>query len=173
MMLDMLSRERFIEVFHRIYADVSRSDLQRWADEAGERYWRRRLFPEALQQLYSHRGQGHRVVLISGGIEPVLGPLAEILQPDALVAAQPEIKDGRLTGQLENGVLSGRKKAEAAREVADALGVDMERSYAYADSHGDVELLESVGHPVAVNPDRKLRRLSRRRGWPIRVWRHD
>ena len=168
--LDTFSRERFCEVFYRSYAAVRLSDLEKWAAEAGRRFWDRRLFPDALRQLDDHRAQGHRIVLVSGGIEPVLRPLAQMLAPDALVAAQPELEDSRLTGRLVHGPLSGDKKAQAAREVGDALGVDMERSYAYADSYADRELLESVGHPVAINPDRRLRRLARRRGWPIRVW---
>ena len=169
--LDTISRERFCEMFYGSYAEVHVSDLESWAADAGVVYWDRRLFPEALRQLQDHRAQSHRIVLISGGIEPVLKPLAEILATDALVAAQPEMEDGRLTGRLVDGPLSGDKKARAAQEVADRLGVDMEQSYAYADSYADRELLECVGHPVAVNPDMRLRRLARSRGWQIRRWR--
>ncbi len=171
-LLDLISRERFIRVFHRKYASVRQSDLQAWAREAGELFWRPHLYPEALRQIDWHRGRGHRVVLISGGLEPVLEPLVKIVGPDMLVAARPETRDGRLTGRLIDGVLSGPRKAEAAHAVSEALGVDMAQSYAYADSHADLELLESVGNPVAVNPDRRLRGESRRRGWPIRAWGH-
>ena len=170
--LDTISRERFCEVFYRRYNGVCQSNLERWAAEAGERFWNPRLFPEALRQLHSHKSQGHRIIIVSGGIEPILKPLAEILAADALVAAQPEMVDAHLTGRLVNGALSGNKKAQAAQGVSDALGVDMEQSSAYADSFADRELLESVGHPVAVNPDRRLRKLAQRNGWPIRIWRH-
>jgi len=170
--LDSFSRERFCEVFYRSYAGVRLSDLETWAAEAGRRFWDRRLFPDALRQLNDHRANGHRIVLVSGGIEPVLRPLDQILAPDALVAAQPEMEDSRLTGRLVGGPLSGHKKAHAALEVAASLGVDMQQSYAYADSYADREILECVGHPVAVNPDRRLRRLARREGWQIRQWRH-
>ena len=170
--LDSFSRERFCEVFYRSYAGVRLSDLETWAAEAGRRFWDRRLFPDALRQLNDHRANGHRIVLVSGGIEPVLRPLDQILAPDALVAAQPEMEDSRLTGRLVGGPLSGQRKARAALEVAATLGVDMQQSYAYADSYADREILECVGHPVAVNPDRRLRKLARREGWQIRRWRH-
>jgi len=170
--LDSFSRERFCEVFYRSYAGVRLSDLETWAAEAGRRFWDRRLFPDALRQLNDHRANGHRIVLVSGGIEPVLRPLDQILAPDALVAAQPEMEDSRLTGRLVGGPLSGHRKARAALEVAATLGVDMQQSYAYADSYADREILECVGHPVAVNPDRRLRKLARREGWQIRRWRH-
>ena len=170
--LDTFSREQFCKVFYRSYADVGISDLEAWTAEAGRKFWEPRLYPDALRQIDDHRAQGHRIVLVSGGIEPVLKPLAEMLAPDALVAAQPEIEDSRLTGRLVDGPLSGEKKARAAQEVAATLGVDMRRSYAYADSYADREILECVGHPVAVNPDRRLRKMARRRGWPTRSWRH-
>ena len=168
--LDAISRVWFCNVFYRSYAEVDLSALKEWAAEAGEDFWNKSLFPEALQQLREHRANGDRIVLISGGIQPSLAPLAEMLAPDALVAAQPEMENGRLTGRLVDGPLSGDRKVRAAREISEALGVDMERSYAYADSYADHELLESVGHPVAINPDRRLRALARRRGWPVRIW---
>ena len=170
--LDTFSRERFCEVFYRSYSKVPVSDLEAWAAEAGRKFWDRRLFPDALRQIDHHRAQGHRIVLVSGGIEPVLKPLAEMLAPDALVAAQPEIVDSRLTGRLVDGPLSGEKKARAAQEVAATLGVDMRRSFAYADSYADREILECVGNPVAVNPDRRLRKMAQSRGWQTRSWRH-
>lgn len=170
--LDTFSRERFCRVFYRSYAAVRQSELESWAAEAGQRYWRPRLYPEALRQLEQHRADGHRIVLVSGGIEPVLKPLAQMLDADALLAAQPEMKDSRLTGRLVDGPLSGTRKAEAVHRIGDSLGVDLATSYAYADSYADLELLECVGHPVAVNPDRRLRKLAERRGWPIRVWSH-
>ncbi len=170
--LDALSRERFCEVFFHSYAEVHKSDLERWASGAAQRYWHPRLFPEALLQLERHRAQGHRIVLVSGGIEPVLKPLAEMLAVDALIAAQPEVEDARLTGRLVDGPLSGKRKAEAMHRAGDSLGIDLEQSYAYADSYADREFLECVGHPVAVNPDRRLRKEAKRRGWSIRNWRH-
>jgi phosphoserine phosphatase len=91
---------------------------------------------------------------------------------DALIAAQPEVEDTRLTGRLIDGPLSGKRKADAMHQAGDSLGIDLEQSYAYADSYADREFLECVGHPVAVNPDRRLRRVAQRRGWSIRNWRH-
>ena len=168
--MDTLSREWFCRVFYHCYADVLEEELERWGCDAGREYWAPRLFPKALRQIEDHRARGHRIVLVTGGIEPVLKPLARIIAPDALVAAQPETQDGRLTGRLVQGPLSGGRKAEAARDIAASMGVDMRRSYAYADSYADREILECVGHPVAVNPDRRLRRMARSRGWQVRRW---
>jgi HAD superfamily hydrolase (TIGR01490 family) len=172
MYLDRRSRDRFCEVFFRKYADVPQADLESWARREGERYWNRKLYPEALKRLEEHREQGHRIVLVSGSIEPVLRPLADALGADALVAAQPEVSGTHFTGRLVNGALSGERKAEAMRELSSSLGVDLQLSFAYGDSYADRQFLETVGNPVAVNPDRRLKKLAKSRGWPIRNWRH-
>src|SRR5207302_9393372 len=62
-------------------------------------------------------------------------------------------------------------KAVAIREVAEREGIDLAGSYAYSDSATDTPMLEAVGHPIAVNPDRELRREAERRGWQIRDFR--
>jgi phosphoserine phosphatase len=76
-----------------------------------------------------------------------------------------EVVDGAYTGKVLRAA-HGEGKARALRELADAEGLDLSASTAYSDSYSDVPFLEAVGHPVAVNPDRRLRRIARLRGWP-------
>jgi len=169
-LLDWRSRGLFNLAFYRNYAGVPREEVEAWAEEAVDSFWRPRLFPQALARLEWHRAQGHRIVLLSGGLEVTLAPLARRLGADALVAARLEEEGGRFTGRLGHPPLSGEEKAHAARRVAQAMGLNLGRCYAYADSYADRHLLGEVGHPVAVNPDHRLRRLARRRGWPICLW---
>ena len=77
--------------------------------------------------------------------------------------------------EIESGIYTGRSlrpcygslKADAVREIAAREGIDLAQSTAYSDSHTDVAFLEAVGHPTAVNPDRKLKKIAVERGWPI------
>jgi len=78
-----------------------------------------------------------------------------------------EIADGVYTGELAAPFCYGEGKAEAIIAVAEAEGYDLARSYAYTDSADDLPMLEVVGHPVAVNPDRALEAIAYHRGWPI------
>ncbi len=172
MVLDWLSRDLFCKVFYRKYADVSRSELEEWAERDTASYWHPRLYPQALEKLSEHREQGHRIVLVSGSLEPVLKPLADALGADALMATEPETNGTHFTGRIVHGPLSGERKAEAMRGLSESLGVDLESSFAYGDSYADREFLESVGNPVAINPDRRLKKLAKSRGWPIHIWRH-
>ena len=170
-LLDRMSRNLFCTVFYKKYADVNRAELDAWAQRDVERYWHGRLYSGALGKLEEHRQRGHRIGIVSGSLEPVLEPLADALGADILVATEPEVDGSRLTGRLVGGPLNGENKAVALRRLSDSLGVDLEHCYAYGDSYADKEFLESVGHPVAVNPDRRLKKLAKSRGWPIHNWR--
>jgi len=86
---------------------------------------------------------------------------------DGAIASRAVVDlDGRYTGEMDFYAY-GPFKAEAMRDLAVFEGIDLAESYAYSDSYTDVPMLESVGHPVAVNPDRVLARLARERGWEI------
>ena len=169
--LDTISRSAFNVTFFRNYARVDCEELEQWAEEALEGFWKPHLYPRGVEQVRRHQEQGHRTVLVGGGIEQVLQPLAQWLGVDLLVGAEIQ-KDGAcFTGRLIGGPLNGLAKAEATRRAAASLDIDLERSYAYTDSYHDSPFLATVGHPVAVNPDWRLRRVARRRGWPICTWR--
>jgi fatty acyl-CoA reductase len=170
--LDAVSRRRFNTAFFRNYSGVYQSELEQWAQEAVKGFWQQRLFREGLDRVRQHLAHGHRVVLITGNLKPILDPLGIWLEADKMVGAQPEVAEGCLTGRLVGGTMNGEAKAATAQLTAELLGLDLSASYVYTDSYDDRTLLESVGRPVAVNPDWRLRRLTRRRGWPILHWRH-
>jgi HAD superfamily hydrolase (TIGR01490 family) len=129
------------------------------------------IYLEALDLMELHRALGRRVYLVSSSPEEVVRPLAQRIGRVEVIATRAMIgEDGRYTGELEF-YCYGENKATALREVAAAKGIDLGGSYAYSDSATDLPMLESVGHPVAVNPDRDLRRVAEKRGWQIRDFR--
>ena len=171
--LDTVSRGRFNQVFFQNYAHVSCDELDRWAAGAVDGFWKAHLFPRAVEQVRRHQEQGHRTILVAGGVEPVLRPLASWLGVDLLVGAELQRDGSRLTGNLVGGPMIGSAKANATRQAAQQLSISLEESYAYTDSYHDRPFLAAVAHPVAVNPDWRLRRVALREGWPICTWRHD
>src|SRR4029077_12699879 len=97
-------------------------------------------------------------------------PLGELLGVDDVIATRARLDDeGRYTGELEFYAY-GPHKAEAIREMAVKEGIDLASSYAYSDSITDLPMLELVGNPVAVNPDRELARVAREREWDVRYF---
>ncbi|HSM45635.1 MAG TPA: HAD-IB family hydrolase [Acidimicrobiia bacterium] len=126
------------------------------------------VYAEALAIMEGHRGAGRRVVVISASPEEIVRPLCKYLGIDDVIATRAAVdENGRYTGEIELYAY-GAGKAEAMRELAGREGIDLEASYAYSDSITDLPMLETVGHPVAVNPDAALRALAEERGWPIR-----
>jgi len=129
------------------------------------------VFAEALELFRTHREAGRRIVIVSSAPVEVVEPLGAFLDVDRVIATRAEVDDtGRYTGRLEFYAY-GPHKAEALRELAEREGIDLAASYAYSDSITDLPMLEAVGHPCAVNPDRELARVARERGWEIRTFR--
>ena len=128
------------------------------------------IYAEALELMHDHRSAGRLVCIVSSSPQEIVEPLAEMLQVDRWIASKPTIVDGRYTGEIETYVY-GDKKAELVRELAARDDIALERSFAYSDSITDLPLLESVGNPVAVNPDKDLRRIALERSWSIEAFR--
>jgi HAD superfamily hydrolase (TIGR01490 family) len=129
------------------------------------------VFQEALDLIAVHRAAGRRLFVVSSSPEEIVRPLAAHLGIEEVVATRAAIEDGRYTGDLEL-YCAGPAKAEAIREIARREGIDLGRSYAYSDSITDLPMLKVVGHPVAVNPDRDLRREAEACGWPVIAFEH-
>lgn len=126
------------------------------------------IYSEALDLIGAHRQAGRKVYIVSAAPEEIVVPLCRYLGADDAIASRPRVDaDGRYTGTMEFYAY-GPYKAEAMRDLAAKEGIDLEGSYAYSDSYTDIPMLETVGHPVVVNPDRVLLKLARDRGWDVR-----
>jgi HAD superfamily hydrolase (TIGR01490 family) len=124
------------------------------------------VFAEAVELIDQHHAEGHDIVIVSTSGTEVVEPIGEMLGADHVVATRMAVEDGKFTGEIEYYAY-GPTKAEAIRELAETQGYDLAASFAYSDSHTDLPMLEAVGHPHAVNPDKALRRVASERGWPI------
>jgi HAD superfamily hydrolase (TIGR01490 family) len=130
------------------------------------------VFDEALGLIEQHREQGHKVFIVSASPEEIVAPLARYLGVDEAIATRAELDErGRYTGKTER-YCYGAEKVVAIAEVAERDGIDLGASFAYSDSATDLPMLEAVGHPIAVNPDRDLLRAARANGWEVRRFAH-
>jgi fatty acyl-CoA reductase len=166
--LDKVSRAHFNRAFYKNYAGWKPARARHLGQESFPGFTLSRIYPGALACLRKHKQMGHRVVLLSGALDFLLDPLRD-LADDVLCASLAE-EDGVYTGELSGAPVAGEARARMLASYARKRGVDLRHSYAYADSISDLPMLEAVGNPVAVNPDRRLASAARERGWEIRRW---
>lgn len=145
---------------------VAVGEMRTWFEAEMTRFIR----PAGRARVAEHLAAGHVVALLSSGTRYTLEPLADLLGVPHVIGTVFEERDGRLTGRHIVPACAGYGKVVHAERFADEHGVDLKASFAYTDSHADMALLERVGRPVAVTPDRRLRREATRRGWPIEDW---
>jgi HAD superfamily hydrolase (TIGR01490 family) len=130
------------------------------------------IYREAADLIEEHKREGREVWLVSASPEEIVAPLAEYLGVDGAIASRAKIDaDGKYAGEMERYAY-GPFKAEEMTKLAAERGIDMSASYAYSDSYTDAPMLEVVGHPYAVNPDRVLGKLARERGWEVLSFTH-
>ncbi|OEU95495.1 HAD family hydrolase [Streptomyces oceani] len=124
------------------------------------------IYDEAASLIEEHHLAGRDVVIVSTSGAEVVEPIGRLIGADHVVATRMVVEGGCFTGEVEYYAY-GPTKAEAIEELARSEGYDLSRSFAYSDSATDVPMLESVGHPYAVNPDRALRKEALSRDWPV------
>ncbi|MGH3360439.1 MAG: HAD family hydrolase [Nocardioidaceae bacterium] len=124
------------------------------------------VYQEAVDLIAMHHAAGRDVVIVSASGTEVVEPIGALLGADRVIATKLVVAEGRYTGEIEFYAY-GDGKAEAIRELSDECGYDLSTSYAYSDSETDIPMLEVVGNPYAVNPDKILRRRAEESGWPV------
>lgn len=125
------------------------------------------VYAEALFLIDEHVRRGRRVFVVSAGLEEIVRPIAEHVGVGEVIATRVKTDlQGRYLPEVEVYAM-GPGKADLIRAVADRDGIDLEGSYAYSDSATDLPMLEAVGNPVPVNPERELRKVAEERDWPI------
>jgi HAD superfamily hydrolase (TIGR01490 family) len=141
-----------------VVADIVRETLHEIVDPL--------VYAEAADLIEEHRAAGREIVIVSSSGAEMVGPIGEMLGVDRVVATRMVTVEGKYTGEIDFYAY-GENKAVAIRQVAAEMGYDLADCWAYSDSATDVPMLEAVGHPTAVNPDRGLRKVAGERGWPV------
>ena len=129
-----------------------------------------RVRPESRRLVKMHHEAGRETWIVSASPQGIVAPLAATLGMTGAIATKGKVVDGYFTDELDGPFVYGKGKLEAIMQLADERGYDLGASYAYSDSISDLPMLEAVGHPVAVNPDRDLERVAHDRGWPVVIF---
>lgn len=156
----------------RIIAGWDAAEVRRIVDGSLTAVLAPTVYDDALALIRAHQRRGDEVWLVSAEPVEIVEPLGAFLGVDGTVASEAAVDGaGRYTGESRTWVY-GPHKAEAIRDLAERRGLDLAASFAYSDSSTDLPMLDAVGHPRCVNPDRRLAATARSRGWTTLRFRH-
>ena len=150
----------------RILAGYTPEELQTLVAEAMEPILKPLVYAEPLRLVEQHHERGEPVYIVSATLQEIVDAIAMDLGFDGALGTVVEVKDGKYTGRAVRS-LHAEAKAECVRALAEREDFKLRECTAYSDSHTDLPFLEAVGHPIAVNPDRALRRIADEREWPV------
>lgn len=159
--------ERIREELSGLIKGWDRREIERLVAETVDEVVTPLVYEEALALIDEHQRSGRKVVVISSSPVEIVKPLCNYLGIDNVIGTRPELDDeGRYTGNIDFYAY-GPGKVEAMMELAELEGISLADSFAYSDSATDLPMLEAVGHPVVVNPDKELREVAVKRDWQI------
>ncbi|MBE9403442.1 HAD-IB family hydrolase [Brachybacterium sp. Marseille-Q2903] len=162
-------RSELIRLVNRRYEGYREQDLRELMNGELGRKIRASIRPEALEVIERHRAAGHRAVLVTGALDVLVEPLADLF--DDVVATHMDAgADGVMTGYLATPPLVDEARANWLRKYADRHGADLKASYGYGDSHADAAWLSLVGSPTAISPDLGLFSVAKKNRWRITDW---
>lgn len=148
---------------------VSEASYLEFGEDVYEKQIAKLIYPESRALVKAHLKKGHTVAIVSSATPYQVNPAARDLDVEHVLCSRLEVEDGDFTGGIIRPLCFGEGKVIAAETLAEEHGVDLEESFFYTDSYDDIELLERVGKPYALNPNSKLAATAEERGWP--VWR--
>lgn len=167
---EKIGRKLFNRWFYSSYKDISYQMLKIMGRRVAQKAILPYIYPKAYQQLQKGEDMGLIQVLVTGSLDLVIEPLAKELGIKHYIANQLEYAHDKSTGKLRLPILSDEAKGDFVRDFAIKHNIDLTSSYAFGDAMSDLNMLEAVGFPCAVNPQRGLEKIAIERGWPILIF---
>jgi HAD superfamily hydrolase (TIGR01490 family) len=164
---DLYSRNVFNEVFFQSYNGLSEDRLRYFSDELFEEVLKPAIFPGTKELIAQSKKIGQRQVVLTGALDFTIEKLMNYLEIDDFKANHLEFVNGYATGRILPPIMASATKAKWIREYAEREEINLSESYSYSDSISDLPMLSIVGHPVAVNPDIRLKQTALQHDWAI------
>lgn len=164
---DLYSRNVFNEFFFQSYAGESQDRLRYFSEELFEEVLKPAIFDGTRELIAQSKKIGQKQIVITGALDFTVDRLCEYLGIEEFVSNRLEFVNGYATGRILPPVMASATKAKWMREYAEKNDINLSESYAYSDSISDLPMLSIVGHPVAVNPDFRLKQTATQHDWAI------
>ena len=159
-------RKKALFIFINSFRGYTREEIDDFFREAYE-LMKKDFNPQVVKEAESLRNQGYTLALVSGACKPLVHYVGEGLGFHLVIGTEMPVSEGKFTGEKEVTYISGENKASALLETLPPEEINFEESYAFADSYSDIAILEMVGNPVAVNPEKELFQVASQKNWRI------
>ncbi|OQY37681.1 MAG: hypothetical protein B6229_07975 [Spirochaetaceae bacterium 4572_7] len=144
--------------------------LQNLSLDSFNRQGKSQLYTDVIQRISELKSQGHRIIAATSSVEFLVEPLLNYLEIDEFIATKMEVIDGEITGKTIGSPVFGNGKKVAVEAYFKEQNLDLNKAIFYTDSINDLPLLQTCGTPIAVNPDRLLRKKARKSNWKILIY---
>lgn len=114
-----------------------------------------RVYTYTRDRIKWHKEQGHKVIFISGSPDFLVSRMAEKWEADDFCGSKYHVEEGKFSGEI-SPMWDSANKMKAINKFVEKYDLDLEGSYAYGDTMGDLSMMKLVGHPTAINPSREL-----------------
>ncbi len=141
--------------------------LIEWRDHFLQQVITPLILPKAIELVNKHRSCGRQLIIATSTNSFLTRPLAQRFEIEHLIAAEPQILQGRFTGAVSGLPSFGPAKLEQARRWLESHFGTFDTSWFYSDSHTDLPLLHAVKHPIVVDGDKQLLKEAQHMGWPV------
>lgn len=146
---------------------VEEASIMKLSQDIFDHIIKETIRPEILETIREHRAKRAAVILLSSATTPICQPVSQYMELDDMICTQLEVENGILTGHTRGKLVYGQEKKVRMLAYCQKKGFEPQEAWYYGDSHTDRYVMEAVGHPVAVSPDKKLLRIATRQAWPI------
>jgi len=148
---------RFFENIYDFLKGKKYAEEKKICDAYFEKKIRQRIYKDATNLIDLHRNNGDIVVIVTNSLDMMVSKIKEYINIHHLISSTLEVKKGIITGKTEI-ICFGKNKAKFIKEFAQKHNIDLKNSYAYSDNNSDIEMLRTVGNPIAVNPKNKMKK---------------
>jgi len=146
---------------------LTEASIMKLCQEIFDHIIKETIRPEIIETIKEHRAKKAAVMLLSSATTPICQPVTRFMELDDMICTQLESENGVLTGHTDGKLVYGMEKKVRMLAFCQEKGYDPREAWYYGDSHTDRWVMDAVGFPVAVSPDRQLSKIARRNNWPI------
>ena len=168
--LGISSMEKPIRQAGKLLAGSKEKDLIHRTNAFWEEEVRHQIRDKSHQVLQEHRTKGHQLVLLTSTSIYLARCAAEFFGIEHVIANQFVVEKGIFTGEMISPLCYGLGKVKHAKTLALRLNKSLSEGVFYTDSYSDLPMLLTVGEPVAVHPDNRLRRRAKKENWSVVRW---